>query len=168
MAVTADCEQLEVERPAPHVRDPVGRHRTVDRRFVDGAHHRLVECGLDVRIAAKPFGLLAEDEVCAHAAACELPHAFLGFGAVRVRVEVPHAGPLRVFEQLHEIERVADAFRAEPKILVVLPDHLRVQIDVEEFVLPQRLRDAVVEREARHRLVRELGIEPDHLGPLEH
>ena len=58
-------------------------------------------------------------------------------------------------------------FGAEAEVLVVLADPLRVEVDVEELPVPQRLGDAVGEREARHRLVRELGVEADHVGPLE-
>ena len=38
---------------------------------------------------------------------------------------------------------------------------------MEELPVPQRLRDRVVEREARHRLVRELRVQADHLRVLE-
>src|SRR6476660_823197 len=64
---------------------------------------------------------------------------------VRMRVEVPHAVPLCVLEQLHHVERVADALGAEPEVLVVLADPLRVEVDVEELPVPQRLRGRVRE-----------------------
>ena len=38
---------------------------------------------------------------------------------------------------------------------------------MEELARPQRLPDAVVERQPGHRLVRDLGVDADHLGPLE-
>ena len=74
---------------------------------------------------------------------------------------------LRVLEHLHRVERVADAFGPEAEVLVVLADALAVEVDVEQLVVPQRLRDRVRERQAAHRLVRELGVESDHVGPLE-
>jgi len=42
-----------------------------------------------------------------------------------------HPRPLRVLEQLHGVERVADALGAEAEVLVELADALPVQIDVE-------------------------------------
>ena len=84
-----------------------------------------------------------------------------------MRVEVAHAVPARVFEQLDQIERVANALGAKTEVLVVLARHLAVEIDVEQLLGPQRLRDGVVERQARHRLVRELRVEPDQLRPFE-
>ena len=44
---------------------------------------------------------------------------------------------------------------------------LAVQVDVEELAVPQRLRHRVVERQTRHRLVCELGIETNHFRPFE-
>ena len=44
------------------------------------------------------------------------------FGAVGVGVEVAHAVPARVLQELHEIERVPDALGAEPEVLVELAD----------------------------------------------
>ena len=71
------------------------------------------------------LGLLAQDQVGAHAAAGEVPHAVGVLGAVGVRVEVAHAVPAGVLEQLHEVERVADALGAEAEVLVVLAGTLR-------------------------------------------
>ena len=65
------------------------------------------------------------------------------FGAVGVAVEVPHAGPLRVLEQLHEEERALHVLAAEAQVLVEAARLLGVQVDVEELAGFQRLRDAV-------------------------
>ena len=67
-----------------------------------------------------------------------------------------------------EEEVVLDPLGAEPEVLVESADALVVEIDVEELVLPEGLRDALVEAEAGHRLVRDLGVEADHLAVLEH
>ena len=48
-----------------------------------------------------------------------------------------------------------------------LPGPLRVEVDVEELPVPEHLRHRVVEREARHRLVRELGVHAHHLRMLQ-
>ncbi len=79
-----------------------------------------------------------------------------------------HPLPARLFEELDDVERVADAFGAEAEVLVEFPDPLGVQVDVEQLVLPQGLGDRVRERQAAHRLVRELRVEADHLGSFEH
>ena len=97
----------------------------------------------------------------------EVPHALGVLGPVGVGVEVPHAVPAGVLEQADQVEGVADAFGSEAEVLVVLPDPLRVEVDVEQLPLPQGLGDGVRERESRHGLVGELGVEADHVGPLE-
>ena len=61
-------------------------------------------------------------------------------GAVRVAVEVAHARPLRVLEQLHEEERALLIFAAEAQVLVVAARLLPVEVDVEELARLERLR----------------------------
>ena len=56
---------------------------------------------------------------------------------------------------------------SEAEVLVVAADALRVEVDVEELPVPQRLGHRLVEGEPGHRLVGELGVEPDHVRPLE-
>ena len=73
----------------------------------------------------------------------EVPDAVGVFGAVGVGVEVPHAVPPCVLEELHDVEGVADALGAEPEVLVELADPLRVEVDVEELAVPEGLGDAV-------------------------
>ena len=77
------------------------------------------------------------------------------------------AGVARALEQAHEQEGLLEVLGAEAEVLVVAADALRVEVDVEELARPQRLADRVVERQARHRLVRDLGVHADHLGVLE-
>lgn len=72
-------------------------------------------------------GLLGEDEVGAHAAEGEVPHAVGVLGPVRVRVEVPHALPARVLEQLDRVEGVPDALAPEAEVLVELADALALR-----------------------------------------
>src|SRR5690606_41085889 len=67
--------------------------------------------------------------------------------------------PPRILEQPHQVEGVADALGAEAEVLVELADPLGVEVDVEQLPVPQRLRDAVREVQAGHRLVGELGVE---------
>ncbi len=97
----------------------------------------------------------------------EVPHALLVLGAIGVAVEMPHAGPLRVLEQLHEEERALHVLAAEAEILVEASRLLGVQVDVKELAGFQRLRDAVREVEPGHRVVRDLGIETDHVRVCE-
>ena len=56
---------------------------------------------------------------------------------------------------------------AEAQILVVPRAVLAVEVDVEQLAVPQRLSKAVREVQARHLLVTDLRIEPDHLRMLE-
>src|SRR5215210_8318532 len=60
------------------------------------------EQALDVGIRVELRDLLLQDEIGAHAAGSEVPDALLILGAIGVTVEVLHAVPLRVLEQLHE------------------------------------------------------------------
>src|SRR3954464_1378230 len=122
---------------------------------------------LDLRIGIELRDLLLEDEIGAHAAGREVPDPLLIFRAVRVAVEVPHAGPLRVLEQLDEEERGLRILAAEAMVLIVAAGLLRVEIDVEELPRLERLRDTVRELEAGHGIVRDLGIQADHLRMIE-
>ena len=99
--------------------------------------------------------------------AANVPHALGVLGAVGVGVEVAHALPARVLQQLHQVEGVADALGAEAVVLVELAGPLAVEVDVEQLAVPQRLGHGVVEGQARHGLVGELGVEADHLGVLQ-
>jgi len=110
--------------------------------------------------------LLAQDQVGAHGGGRELPDAVGVLGAVRMAVEVAHAVPAGVLQELDQVEGVAHALGAEA-VVVELAGPLGIQIDMEELPLPERLGHAVVEGEARHRLVGELGVETHHLGVLE-
>src|SRR5687768_177887 len=79
---------------------------------------KLAEQRLDLGVRVESRDLVLEDEVRSHAAAREVPDAFLVLGAVGVAVEVPHAAPSGVLEQLHEEERGLRILTAEPEVLV--------------------------------------------------
>ena len=68
---------------------------------------------------------------------------------------------------MDEQERLFEILGTEPEVLVVTADPLRVEIDVEQLVGPQRLGDAVDEAESGHRLVRHLRVDTDHLWVIE-
>src|SRR5690349_901930 len=85
---------------------------------------------LDFLVGVEACDLVLEDEVGAHASACEVPHTGLVFGSIRVTVEVSHARPARVLEQLDEEERPLGVLAAEPEVLVEAAGLLRVQVDV--------------------------------------
>ena len=82
-------------------------------------------------------------------------------------VEVAHAGVARTLEQLDQVEGLFDLLAAETEVLVEAADALRVEVDVKELAGPDRLGHAVVERQATHRLVRELGVHADEFGCVE-
>src|SRR4029434_1318528 len=56
---------------------------------------------------------------------------------------------------------------AEPQILIETPWLLVVQIDVEQLAHFDRLRDGVIEVQAGHLLVGELGIDADHVRMIQ-
>ena len=122
---------------------------------------------LDLLVLVEAPCLVGQDQVGAHATAGEVPDAVAVLGAVRVGVEVPHALPAGVLEELDDIEGVTDALGAEAEVLVELPDPLGVEVDVKELVVPERLRDGVREGQTAHRLVGELGVQAHHVGVFE-
>ena len=122
---------------------------------------------LDLGVLVEAARLVGQDQVGAHAAAGEVPHAVAVLGPVRMGVEVAHAVPPCVLQQLHHVEGVADALGAEAEVLVELPDPLRVEVDVEELVVPEGLRHGLGEGQAAHGLMGELGVEPHHVGLLQ-
>ena len=60
-----------------------------------------------------------------------------------------------------------DVFAAEAQILIEASGLLAVQVDVKELSRLERLRHAVREIEPGHRVVRDLGIEADHVRMIE-
>src|SRR5262249_42677365 len=64
----------------------------------------LLEQTLNLRIGVEAVRFFFQDEIRAHAAGGEIPDALLVLRPVRVAVEVAHARPLRVLEQLDEEE----------------------------------------------------------------
>ena len=118
-----------------------------------------------VGVEARDF--VFENQVRPHAPGGEIPHALLVFGSVRVAIEVTHAFPLRILEQLYEEERALHVFATEAKILIESARLLSVQIDVKELACLERLRHAVREIESGHRVVRDFGIQSNHVGSVE-
>ena len=125
---------------------------------------RLLDLGQRVEMA----GLLGQRGVGADAAAGEVPHARLVLVAVGMGVEV--AGPVvpGELEQAHEMEGLLEVLGAEAEVLVIAADPLAVEVDVEQLARPQRLPDAMHERQPGHRLVRHLGVDAHHLGAVQH
>src|SRR5438874_5227076 len=142
VALTADRRQIE--------RSALERARTLGaeghalaRRPAPAAE--LLQERLDFRVVLEALHLLLQDQVGAHAAGGEGPHALLVLRAVRVAVEVPHAGPAGVFEQLDEEKRRLRIVAPEPQVLVEAPRLLSVQVDVEQLARFQRLGHTVRE-----------------------
>ncbi len=77
------------------------------------------------------------------------------------------AGGEAVLEQVDGRERGEQVAVAEHQVLVVLDAALAVEVDVEELVRPQRLREARRVVEAGHLLVARLGVEADDVAVLE-
>src|SRR5206468_8326102 len=101
--------------------------QSVDGRSVE-MRERLQDV-LDLGVGVEARDLLLQNEVRAHAVISEIPDAFFVFRAVRVAVEVTHAGPLGVLEQLHEEEGALLVFAPEAQVLIVPARLLPVEID---------------------------------------
>src|SRR5690606_39174842 len=105
----------------------------------------LLQDGLNLLIGVPLLGLLLEDQVGAHAAPRKLLHALVALGAVGVRVEVAAAVIADILQELHEEEGALEVDRAEAEVLVVAPEGLIVEVDVEQLARVPRLRDVVQE-----------------------
>ena len=138
-------------------------HRGLRELRDAGIGEGLLHLGIGVELSC----LLAQDEVGAHASASEVPDALARLIAVGAGIEVLGTGISRVLQQADKEEVVLDSLGAEAQVLVKATDLLVVEVDVEELALPQRLRDTLIETQARHRLVGDLGVEPDHLGVVQ-
>ena len=133
------------------------------RRTSLGLDEQLLDFGIGVEL--RDFFL--EDQVGPHAARGKVPDPGFIFGAVGVAIEVPHAGPLGILEELDEEERALGIVAAESQILVVAPNLLAVEIDVEQLPGLERLGDGVREIEARHPFVRDFRIDAHHVRMIQ-
>src|SRR5262245_34949588 len=122
---------------------------------------------LNLFILAELPGLLFEDQVISHATGGEIPDALFVLAAIGVRVEMPRAFVALLFEHLDQEEEVLDALGTEAKVLIEARAFLVVQVDVEELARFERLRDHVVEVQARHLLVTDLRVDADHFMMIE-
>src|SRR4051794_19811096 len=94
VCVAARAQAVEVERLILELARQVGG---VAYAFAGGraARTEISEERLDFPIGVEARDLLSQNEVGAHAAAREVPHAGFVLGAIGVAVEVSHAIPLR-------------------------------------------------------------------------
>ena len=145
---------LQVIRARPRVR--------TDGAVAAGVAN-LREQRLNAGVTAELLRLVLEDEIRAHAAAREVPHAFLVLGAIRVRVEVARTVVARLLEQLDEKEERLDRLRREAQILIEPAGLLIVEIDVKQLAGLDRLRHGMEEVQSRHLLVRQFRVDADHL-----
>src|SRR5262245_55332415 len=122
---------------------------------------------LNLLVFAELPGLLFEDQVISHAAGGEIPDALFVLAAIGVGVEMARAFVAFLFEHLDQEEQVLDTLGAEAKVLIEARAFLVVQIDVEEFSSFERLRDHVIEVQARHQLVTDLRVDADHFRVIE-
>src|SRR3954471_8886302 len=194
LASSADAEQLLDGQPlqpgeavalgAGAVEVVVLERRPVRQQLVMGlavVQRRLAELGdpggfeslLHLGVSAERLRLLAQAHVELHVGQRRFPHAVDVLGAQRLVVEVPWAvvnGPAAggaVLQQVDGGEGLQQVAVAEDQVLVVAGALLAVEVDVEQLVLPQRLRDAVGVVEAGHLLVPGLRIDADHVVVLE-
>jgi len=78
-------------------------------------------------------------------------------------VEVPRAVVADVLQKLDQEEGLLDVVAAEAEVLVVAPQVLVVEVDVEQLARVPRLCHRVREIQPRHVLVRHLRVHTDHL-----
>src|SRR5439155_18509130 len=131
VGITPGTQRWEVERLAL---EPAGALRAEHETLggtAPGA--QLVQDLSDLRVAVEALHLGLQDQVGAHAAGGERPHTVFVFGAVGVTVEVAHAGPARVLEQLDEEESPFGIVAPEAEVLIEAADLLAVQVDVEQL-----------------------------------
>src|SRR5256714_6450072 len=164
IALTADRRQIE--RPGLERASTLrAEGHALARRPAPAAE--LLQERLDFRVVIEALHLFLQDQVGAHAAGGEGPDAVLVLRAVGVAVEVPHAGPAGVLEQLDEEKRRLRIVAPEPQVLVEAPRLLPVQADVAQLARFQRLGHTVREVEPGHALVRHLGVHTHHIGMIE-
>ena len=72
-----------------------------------------------------------------------------------------HALVAAVFQHFDQEEVGLDVFRAEAVILIVAARLLAVEVNVEQFARVNGLRDGMDEVQARHRIVREFGVDAE-------
>src|SRR5262245_35178248 len=80
---------------------------------------------------------------------------------------MPRAFVALLFKHLDQEEVVLDALGTEAKVLIEARAFLVVQVDVEELAGFERLRDYVIEVQARHLLVADLRVDADHFWVIE-
>ena len=139
----------------------------VTRFPLRAARAQLAEQLLDLGVGVAARDLFLQDQIRAHAPGGEVPHAALVFGPVRVAVEVTHALPTARPRAASRGRTPPSDPRAETEVLIVAARLLVVEVDVKELPRIERLGDAVGEIEPRHRIVRDLRIDPDHLRMVE-
>ncbi len=122
---------------------------------------------LDLGVGPEGAGLLAQDEVVAHAAGGRGPDPVHVLGARRLEVEVPRPVVAALLDRVDGPERAAGVAGTEAQVLVEAGTVLTVEVEVEELAVPERLGDAVGVVEPGHLLVPDLGVEADEFGVLE-
>src|SRR2546430_6432827 len=137
VALTAD--RREIERPGLERARTLGAegHALAGRPAAPAAE--LLQERLDFGVVIEALHFLLQDQVGAHAAGGEGPDAVLVLRAVGMAVEVPHAGPAGVLEQLDEEKRRLGIIAPGPQGLVEATRLLSVQVDVEQLARFQRL-----------------------------
>ena len=111
--------------------------------------------------ARKAAARVSQDQVVAHAGARGLPDSGDVLGPRRLVVEVLRSGVPAALQGVHDPEGAAQVAGAEAQVLVEAGTVLAVQVDVEQFAVPQRLGDALGEVESGHLLVPDLGVDAD-------
>src|SRR5436305_10798582 len=129
VSVALATHRRQVERLSFECACPLGAERY--RAVPTAPAAQLRQQRLDFGVVIEALHLLLQNQVGAHAAGGEGPDAVLVLRAVGVAVEMPHAGPAGVLEQLDEEKRRLGVVAPEPQVLVEAPRLLPVQVDVE-------------------------------------
>src|SRR2546423_2827629 len=131
VGVTLGTHRRQVERLAFECARPIGAegHGAVPT----APPEQLRQERLDFGVVIEALHLLLQNQVGAHTAGGEGPHAVLVLRAVGVAVEVPHAGPAGVLEQLDQEKSRLGIGAPEPQVLVEAPRLPPIQVDLEQL-----------------------------------
>src|SRR6267142_1955182 len=111
--------------------------------------------------------LLFQDQIGAHAAARKVFHAKVILGAIGMSIKMTRPVVSDVFQELHEPKRGLEVRGTKTQVLVVAPWHLVVEVNMEKLARFPRLCHSMQEIQAGHLLVRDLGVDANHLWMIE-
>src|SRR6267142_3819387 len=127
----------------------------------------LPEDGLYLLVRVPMRRFLFQDQIGAHATAGKILHAAVILSAIGMSIKMTRPVVSDVLQELHKPKRGLEVRGTEAQVLIVTPRHLVVEVNMEKLARFPRLRHTVHEIQASHLLVRDLGIDANHLWMIE-